>query len=158
HPGHRHGPAEPPGQAGDLDVHDSPPGNGLNASRHVRRKQYGSRLPGRAGPGHRTTEPNQRSYHAGSGRRPGAALIPRYDNADVMSPATLAAYPWIVKRMPGIPSAASRAQAAARRAWRGLVQVLIGPDPPSAWRWRSPEERGAAYAVLAIATVALCAA
>ena len=82
-----------------------------------------------------------------------------------MSAATLAAYPWIVNRMPGIPPAASRAQgaanraqAAARRAWHGLVQVLIGPDPPSAWRWRSPEERGAAYAVLAIATVALCAA
>jgi signal transduction histidine kinase len=36
--------------------------------------------------------------------------------------------------------------------------VLIGPDPPPAWRWRSPEERGAAYAALVIATVALCAA
>src|SRR5438067_2088433 len=38
--------------------------------------------------------------------------------------------------MPGMPPAATRAAAAAdavaKRAWHGLVQVLIGPDPPSA--------------------------
>jgi len=71
-----------------------------------------------------------------------------------------AAYPWIVKRMPGFALAASRtrgvAQAAARRAWRGLIQVLIGPAPAPAWRWRSPRERRAAYAALGVATLALC--
>jgi hypothetical protein len=79
-----------------------------------------------------------------------------------MSGAALAAYPWIVKRMPGIPLTASSARAAAapaaRRAWHGLVQVLIGPDPPSVWRWRSPQERRVAYAALGVATLALCAA
>jgi len=79
-----------------------------------------------------------------------------------MSGAALAAYPWIVKRMPGIPLAASSARAAAhvvaRRAWHVLVQVLIGPDPPSAWRWRSPQQRRAGYAALAVVTLALCAA
>ena len=77
-----------------------------------------------------------------------------------MSGAPLAAYPWIVKRMPGIPLAASSARAAAPavagRAWHGLVQVLTGPDPPSVWRWRSPQERRTAYAALAVATLALC--
>jgi signal transduction histidine kinase len=50
------------------------------------------------------------------------------------------------------------APAAAKRAWRGLVQVLIGPDPPSAWRWRSPQQRRVAYGALAMATFALCVA
>jgi signal transduction histidine kinase len=50
------------------------------------------------------------------------------------------------------------APAAAKRAWRGLVQVLIGPDPPSAWRWRSPQQRRVAYGALAVATFALCVA
>jgi hypothetical protein len=78
-----------------------------------------------------------------------------------MNEAALAAYPWIVKRMPGMPPAATAAAAAdavAKRAWHGLVQVLIGPEPPPVWRWRSPEERGATYAALGIATLALCAA
>ena len=77
-----------------------------------------------------------------------------------MSGAALAAYPWIVKRRPGIPLAARSARAAApavaRRAWHGLVQVLIGPDPPSVWRWRSPQQRRTAYAALGVATLALC--
>ena len=63
--------------------------------------------------------------------------------------------------MPGIPlatgGARSAARAAAGRAWRGLVQVLTGPEPPPVWRWRSPEERRAAYVALAVATLALCA-
>jgi glucose-6-phosphate-specific signal transduction histidine kinase len=79
-----------------------------------------------------------------------------------MSGAVLAAYPWIVKRMPGIPLAASGAPAAARaaagRARHGLVQVLIGPDPPPVWRWRSPRQRRVAYTALGVATLALCAA
>ena len=79
-----------------------------------------------------------------------------------MSGAALAAYPWTVKRMPGIPPAASRARAIPRglpkRAWHGLVQVLIGPDPPSVWRWHSPQERRVAHAALAAVTLALCAA
>jgi len=63
--------------------------------------------------------------------------------------------------MPGIPlatgGARSAARAAAGRAWRGLVQVLTGPEPPSVWRWQSPQERRAAYAALGVATLALCA-
>jgi len=47
---------------------------------------------------------------------------------------------------------------AAERAWHGLIQVLAGPDPPSAWRWRSPRRRRFAFAALATATAALCAA
>jgi signal transduction histidine kinase len=61
--------------------------------------------------------------------------------------------------MPGVPPAASTrgaARAAAGWAWRGLVQVLTGPDPPPVWRWRSPQERRAAYAALGVATLALC--
>jgi signal transduction histidine kinase len=62
--------------------------------------------------------------------------------------------------MPGIPPAASStagvAGAAAGRAWHGLGQVLIGPAPAPAWRWRSPQERRAAYVALGVATLALC--
>jgi len=79
-----------------------------------------------------------------------------------MSAAALATYPWIVKRLPGIPSAAGRARAAApalaRRAWHGLVQVLVGPDPPPVWRWRSLEQRRAGYTALGVATLACCVA
>jgi signal transduction histidine kinase len=46
----------------------------------------------------------------------------------------------------------------ARRTWRGLVQVLIGPDPPSVWRWHSPQERRLGYLALGVVTLALCAA
>jgi signal transduction histidine kinase len=63
--------------------------------------------------------------------------------------------------MPGIPlvtgGTREAAGAAAGRAWRGLVQVLTGPEPPSVWRWRSPEERRAAYAALGVTTLTLCA-
>jgi signal transduction histidine kinase len=45
----------------------------------------------------------------------------------------------------------------ARRAWHSLTQALTGPAPPPAWRWRSSQERRAAYAVLGVATLALCA-
>jgi signal transduction histidine kinase len=62
--------------------------------------------------------------------------------------------------MPGIPLAEGGARgavrAAAGQAWHGLIQVLTGPDPPSVWRWHSPQERRAAYAALAVATLALC--
>ncbi len=79
-----------------------------------------------------------------------------------MSWATLTAYPWIMTRMPGIPpaatSAAAAAPAVARRARHALVQVLIGPDPPSVWRWSTPRERRAGYTALGVATLALCAA
>jgi signal transduction histidine kinase len=63
--------------------------------------------------------------------------------------------------MPGIPLAASDARVVhivVKRAWHGLVQVLIGPDPPSVRRWRSPQERWVAYAALWVATLALCIA
>jgi signal transduction histidine kinase len=46
----------------------------------------------------------------------------------------------------------------ARRAWHGLIRVLIGPDPPSVRGWRSPQERHVAYAALGVATLALCVA
>src|SRR5215510_12641374 len=79
-----------------------------------------------------------------------------------MSKPALAAYPWIVKRMPGIPPARSSAGGTARttvqRAWHGLIQVLIGPDPPPAWRWHSPQERRVWHAALGVVTLALCAA
>jgi signal transduction histidine kinase len=79
-----------------------------------------------------------------------------------MSEATPAAYAWIVRRMPGMPlsatSAAPTARAVAKRAWHGLVQVLVGPDPPSVWRWSTPRERRAGYAALGVVTLALCAA
>jgi signal transduction histidine kinase len=64
--------------------------------------------------------------------------------------------------MPGIPLAPSGARGTARttvkRAWHGLVQVLTGPEPPPVWRWRSSQERRAAYAALGVVTLALCAA
>jgi len=64
--------------------------------------------------------------------------------------------------MPGIPLAEGGARGAARaaagQAWHGLIQVLTGADPPSVWRWHSPQERRAAYAALAAATLALCVA
>jgi signal transduction histidine kinase len=64
--------------------------------------------------------------------------------------------------MPRIPLAASGAKgaprAAARRAWHGLVQVLIGPDPPPVRPWGSPQERRIGYAALWVATLALCGA
>jgi signal transduction histidine kinase len=51
-----------------------------------------------------------------------------------------------VKRLPGIAAAA----------WPALIQVLAGPDPAPAWRWRSRPERRAEYVALAAATLALC--
>ena len=44
----------------------------------------------------------------------------------------------------------------ARACLHGLGQALTGSAPAPTWRWRSPAERQAAYAVLAVATVALC--
>jgi len=40
----------------------------------------------------------------------------------------------------------------------GLVHVLIGRDRAPSWRWRSSQERWAAYAGLSLVTVALCVA
>src|SRR5215470_1590443 len=64
--------------------------------------------------------------------------------------------------MPGPALAAGgfrrAARAAARRSWHGLIQVLVGRDRAPAWRWRSPQEQGAAYAALGMATLALCVA
>ncbi len=45
-----------------------------------------------------------------------------------------------------------------RAAWRGLVQVLVGADPALGWRWRSPWQRRAARAALAVGTLLLCLA
>jgi signal transduction histidine kinase len=69
-------------------------------------------------------------------------------------------YAEIVKSMAGSAPAVSGTQAAARaaagRSWRGLRQVLIGPDRAPVWRWHSPWERRVAYAALWVATGALC--
>ncbi len=75
-----------------------------------------------------------------------------------MSWAVPAAYAEIVTGTPRIAPAVSSAGAVARRGWRGLTQVLAGPDPAPAWRWHSPQERRAGYAALAVATLACCAA
>jgi signal transduction histidine kinase len=79
-----------------------------------------------------------------------------------MSGTAFAAYPWIVKRRPNILLAPSGARGtprpAVKRAWRGLIQVLIGPDPPPVWRWTSPRERRFGYTALWVVTLALCAA
>ena len=73
-----------------------------------------------------------------------------------------ATYPWIVKQMPGMPLAPSGARGTPRptvtRAWLGLIRVLIGPEPPPAWRWSSPQERRFGCAALWVVTLALCAA
>ena len=58
-----------------------------------------------------------------------------------------------------MPSGArGTAHTVAQRAWHGLIQVLAGPDPPPAWRWRAPRDRQGAYAVLGVITLVLCAA
>jgi signal transduction histidine kinase len=44
----------------------------------------------------------------------------------------------------------------ARSVRHGLGQALTGSAPAQPWRWRSPGERRAAFAGLAVATVALC--
>ncbi len=58
--------------------------------------------------------------------------------------------------MPGTAPAASGTRKVACRVWRGLIQVLAGSDPAPAWQWRSPWQRRAVYAVLGMATLALC--
>ena len=77
-----------------------------------------------------------------------------------MSRRSLAIYPWIVKRMPGISPVPSdgwgTVRATVQRAWHGLIEVLTGPEPPPAWRWRSSEERHVAYVVLGAVTLVLC--
>ena len=58
--------------------------------------------------------------------------------------------------MPGTaPAVASGAHHAVRRAWRGLIEVLAGPDPAPLWRWREPWQRWAAYGALGVTTLAL---
>ena len=51
-----------------------------------------------------------------------------------------------MKRLPEIASAA----------WPALIQVLTGPAPAPAWRWRSPPERRAVRTTLIVATLVLC--
>ena len=55
--------------------------------------------------------------------------------------------------MPGIAPAASSTRRVARRAWRGLIQVLAGRDAAPAW-WRPPWQRRA-YLALTVTTLAL---
>jgi signal transduction histidine kinase len=56
--------------------------------------------------------------------------------------------------MPGYARAASSAGLVARRAWRGLIQVLAGPDAPPAW-WHPPWPRRA-YLALSVTALVLC--
>ena len=70
-----------------------------------------------------------------------------------MSGRPLAAYPEMVKPMPGTAPAASSTRRVTRRAWRGLTQVLVGPDPAPAW-WRPPWPRRV-YIALGVTTLAL---
>jgi signal transduction histidine kinase len=65
----------------------------------------------------------------------------------------LAAYPEIVKPRPGTTPAASSARRLTRWGWRGLIQVLVGPDTAPIW-WRPPS-RLRAYGALGLATLAL---
>jgi hypothetical protein len=55
--------------------------------------------------------------------------------------------------MPGTAAAASSTRGVARRAWRGLLQVLAAPDAAPAW-WRPPWRRWA-YMTLGVTTLAL---
>ena len=65
----------------------------------------------------------------------------------------LAVYPQVVNGMPGTAPAASSTRSAARRVWRGLIQVLAGRDAAPAW-WRAPWQRRA-YIALGLTTLAL---
>jgi signal transduction histidine kinase len=66
-----------------------------------------------------------------------------------MSGRPWAAYPEIVKPRPGTTPAVS----SARRVWRGLIQVLAGPDAAPEW-WRPPWPRRA-YIALGVTTAVL---
>jgi signal transduction histidine kinase len=58
----------------------------------------------------------------------------------------------------GIAAPAEDARRIARAAWRGLIQLAAGPDPPAGRRGHSPGQRWAARTGLGIATLLLCAA
>ena len=59
-----------------------------------------------------------------------------------------------MKPTPGHALTASSAGLVARRAWRGLIQVLAGPDAPPAW-WHPPWQRRA-YLALSVTALGLC--
>jgi signal transduction histidine kinase len=61
-----------------------------------------------------------------------------------------------VRGISGHAALPRRARAVARAAWRGLIQVLVGPDPSV--RWRSPGQRWAVGIALAAVTLLLYAA
>jgi signal transduction histidine kinase len=63
-----------------------------------------------------------------------------------------------VQGISGIAAPAEGARQIAGVAWRGLVQVAVGPDASAGPRWRSPGQRWAARAGLGVATLALCTA
>jgi signal transduction histidine kinase len=58
----------------------------------------------------------------------------------------------------GVAPPAGSVRPIARAAWRGLVQVVSGSDPPPRLRWRSPRQRWLVYAMPAAVTLLLCAA
>jgi signal transduction histidine kinase len=58
----------------------------------------------------------------------------------------------------GIAPPAGGVRPIACEAWRGLVQVLSGSDPPPRWCWRPPWQRWIIYTVLGTATLLLGAA
>jgi signal transduction histidine kinase len=63
-----------------------------------------------------------------------------------------------VQGIPGVAAPEEGAWPIVGVAWRGLVQVVADPDPFVGRRWRPPGQRWAGRTVLAVATLALCAA
>jgi signal transduction histidine kinase len=57
-----------------------------------------------------------------------------------------------VQPTPDSPPTAISTRGATSAAWLGLRQLLTGPDPRPSWRWRSPRQRQAVYAGLAVVT------
>ncbi len=88
-------------------------------------------------------------------RAPGE-VIPGYDNLGRDDRARRGSYAGKMTRMSHVARTARRARPAARRAGRGLIQVLVGTDPAPVWR--SPWQRRAVHVGLGAATLVLCAA
>jgi signal transduction histidine kinase len=68
-----------------------------------------------------------------------------------------AAYPGVVHALPGIVSRVRSTRPVTRVAWRGLIHVLLGANPPPTRSWRSPWQRRIVYTALGVATLLLSA-
>lgn len=89
-------------------------------------------------------------------------MLPRYDNAGVMSGRRLRPTLENVKRMsgaaPSVAKIAGMAHCAAIHTWQGLIQALLGPDPVPAWARRGADERRTTQVMLVMATLTLAVA